>query len=421
VIEANEDSGIDISVQAQPAPPQPSSDRFRIVALISAYNEADIIGPVLDHLAEQGVHSYLIDDGSTDDTVEIASRRLGRGLLGIERLDKADATKTAWRAILARKLELSAELGADWYIHHDADEIRESPWPSMTLRDALQWVDRLGFNAVDFRVLNFAPVDDNFRPGDDPRLHFVRWADPAEYDRKQRKCWKAGCPGVRLEDGGHDVRFDDRRLFPIRFLLRHYPIRGQAHGVRKVMHERRGRFVEEEIALGWHRQYDDVATADHAFLRNPASLTPFDLDALRLETLLEPSARPPAEPSRESPTDRRSEVRGVLEHVSNGYIGGWALNFAPTGGVPDVDLWDGGNPIATVRASITRPDLTGKGAGGGFAVQAPRVLLDGRAHWIWATVAGTGVALRRAPLVLQAAGRPPVGSGPDPDQDGVDG
>lgn len=193
---------------------RPVVEDFRVIALISTFNEADIVEPVLDHLASNGVFAYLVDNGSTDETVARASRWLGPGLLGFERLPPPAEGGTSWQAILARKLELARELGADWYIHHDADEIRESLWPGTTLREAVGWVDRLGYNAIDFRVLNFPPVDDSFRPGDDPRRHFMRWEEPAEYDRIQRKCWKAGAYDVSLDDGGHDVCFAGRLCFP---------------------------------------------------------------------------------------------------------------------------------------------------------------------------------------------------------------
>ena len=395
---------------AQPAAPAglaPSllDDAFRVIALISAYNEADIIEPVLEHLAANGVWSYLIDDGSTDDTVERARRWLGCGLLGIERFESADGAggRTSWRALLARKHALACELGADWYIHHDADEIREAPWPGMSLRDAIRWVDRIGANAIDFRVLNFAPVDDAFRAGMDPREHFTRWEDPGEYDLLQRKCWKAGLPGLELAEGGHDVRFEGRRIFPLRFLLRHYPIRGQAHGRRKVLEERKGRFVDAELAYGWHRQYDHVAEPDHVFLRNPAALRPFDLEQIRLETLVRDG-----QAAALAPTEGAAAVsgRGVLEQVSPQTIGGWAVR--EDGEPALVELWDGGQLIATVAADQPRPDLAERGVsdgGGGFALPTPRELLDGKPHWIWATIAGGETVLRRAPLVLHAAGR----------------
>lgn len=378
------------------------ADPFRVIALISTFNEADIIGPVLEHLAAGEVWSYLIDNDSTDETVRVAQAWLGRGLLGIERLSNPPSGRTSWKSLLARKVELARELGADWYIHHDADEIRESPWPGVTLREAIRRVDLLGYDAIDFRVLNFAPVDDDFRAGDDPRRHFVRWEEPAEYDRVQRKCWKAGAADLALADGGHDVRFAGRRLFPMRFLLRHYPIRSQAHGRLKVFEHRKDRFAQDELALGWHRQYDHVAEPDHLFLRNPASLRSFDLDRIRVETMLQ-DGRASEEPARERPRPGR----GVLEHVSAERISGWAA--APADGYrpPQVDLWDGGRLIATVSASEPRPDLRREGiaAGGGFALATPRELLDGRPHWIWASIADGGVALARSPLVLHAPGR----------------
>jgi hypothetical protein len=380
-------------------------DLPRVVAIVSAFNEADVIGFTLEHLAEHGVASYLLDNGSTDDTVAAAEELLGSGLLGVESLPPLEDGTVAWRRILERKVELSRELGADWYIHHDADEFREPPWPGMTLREAIGLVDRMGFNAIDHRVLNFPPVDDAFRAGDDPREHFRRWEDAAEYDRMQRKAWKAGPWAVALEDGGHDVRFEGRRLFPLRFLLRHYPIRSQAHGARKVLKERKGRFVPDEIEIGWHRQYDDVAGPDHLFLRNPAELTPFDLERVRLATLLEPHDATLADPPAEAGGSVAPEdARGVLERVGEATISGWAAREGH-GDVLEVTIWDGAEPIATLNADQPRADLQRVNLGeglGGFALRTPNRLLDGRPHWIWATIGEAGPPLRGSPRVLHS-------------------
>jgi len=414
------------AARPRPVPPAPPptppglapsllDDDFRVVALISAFNEADIIEPVLDHLAANGVWSYLIDDGSTDETAIRAQRWLGRGLLGIERFPGAgvNGERTSWRALLARKRELAQELGADWYVHHDADEIRETPWPGMSLRDAIRWVDRVGCNAIDFRVLTFVPVDDTFRAGMDPRVHFERWEEPAEYDRMQRKCWKAGAPELELADGGHDVRFAGRRIFPLRFLMRHYPIRSQAHGRRKVFEERKGRFADDELAYGWHRQYDHVARPDHLFLCSPASLRPFDLEQIRLETLV--ADRDAGEPAATPVAVEPVSGRGFLDEVSPQAISGWAMR--DDGEPAHVELWDGARLIATVAADEPRADLAEQGIAGGrggFSLATPRELLDGGPHWIWANMVGSDVALRRAPLVLHAAGRLSLGAEREP-------
>jgi hypothetical protein len=55
---------------------------------------------------------------------------------------------------------------------------------------------------------------------------------------------------------GHDINFEGRRTFPYRFVQDHYPVRSQAHGMRKVFGERLERFSPEERAKGLHIHYD---------------------------------------------------------------------------------------------------------------------------------------------------------------------
>ena len=261
---------------------------FSVVAIIATYNEADIIGQVVGDLIEQDVHVYLLDDGSTDGTVAAVEPYRGRGLLGVEPVarDGGPSAGFEWERILQRKTQLARELDADWFIHHDADEFRESPWPHLSLSAAIQAVDALGFNAIDSARLDFWPIDDGFRPGDDVRRAFTHYSEPAPYDRLQIRCWKKTDAVIDLaSSGGHDVRFPGRRVFPIRFVLRHYPIRGQAHGERKVFKERRARFLARERARGWHVQYDAVREGA-SFIHDPATLTPYDADAVRLTLML---------------------------------------------------------------------------------------------------------------------------------------
>ncbi len=254
-----------------------------VTAIIAAYNEEDVIGPVLEDLVGQGVRVHLLDHGSTDATVAEAERFRGRGLLSIERLD---GETFSLARIIRRKEVLAAELDTDWLVNADADEFRESPWPGVGFFDALQEVDRMGFNAVDFAVLNFPPVHDAFRKGDDPRDAF-RYCEPgAGFDRLQVRCWKRQ-PGPLdlVSTAGHEARFPGRRVFPLRFLLRHYPIRSQAHGERKVFRERLPRFAGDERARGWHVQYDGLKEGA-SFLRESSSLTPYDPWTTRLDLAL---------------------------------------------------------------------------------------------------------------------------------------
>jgi hypothetical protein len=126
-------------------------------------------------------------------------------------------------------------------------------------------------------VANFRPTGETVDPARDVegQLRYFSFSDhPGHYH--QRKAWKnCGCRVSLAASAGHDVRFPGRRVYPFKFLLKHYPIRSEEHGRRKVLADRAPRWNRDERALGWHRQYEDVMTAG-TFLRDPATLQLFD-------------------------------------------------------------------------------------------------------------------------------------------------
>src|ERR687894_1459366 len=79
---------------------------MRVVAILAAYNEERFIAGCLEHLFEQGVEAYLIDNCSTDRRVEIAERYLKRGLVGIETLPRTEDVFKQ-RSIHERKEQLA--------------------------------------------------------------------------------------------------------------------------------------------------------------------------------------------------------------------------------------------------------------------------------------------------------------------------
>ena len=259
---------------------------FRVVALIAVYNEEDIIEACLEHLHAQGIQSYLLDDGSTDGTVVRASAFRERGLLGIESLPATNPPTFSLRRILARKEVLAGQLEADWFINQDADEFRDSLWPEYTLREALVRVDRRGFNAVDFEIFTIRPVGAPEHARAHPDAPGQMFAPPGDFDRLQVRAWKRGPGGIDLQStAGHDVTFPGRRVFPLRFPMRHYPIRSQAHGERKLFAERLPRFSPDERAHGWHVQYAG-AQRGASLVAATAEMRPFDLSEARLDATL---------------------------------------------------------------------------------------------------------------------------------------
>jgi hypothetical protein len=151
------------------------------------------------------------------------------------------------------------------FIHHDADEFRESPWPDRNLWEAIQEVDGLGYNAIDFRLLQFRQRPMHSHLG----LMYVTpcsTTSPRLTGRPSRR--NAGSAEKRLPTSsrlaGMRPSFRTARSFPLQFLLRHYPIRSQEQGRRKVFEERLPRFLAAERAIGWHIQYNGT-TAGMSF------------------------------------------------------------------------------------------------------------------------------------------------------------
>jgi hypothetical protein len=256
-------------------PPLTSAPRgFRVVAFIPAYNEADIIRHSLQYLIAQDIDVYVVDNWSSDTTFEQAEQWLGKGLIGIERFPATGPVDSyEWRSILGRIESLVERIDADWFMVHDADERRQSPWRGADLKTGLFHVDRCGFNCVDHVVLHYWPTDRHFDPRRDVagQLQYGTFSDHVGHFH-QRRAWKnLRCAVSLAPSAGHDVRFPGRLVYPFKFLLKHYPIRSQAHGERKVFEEREPRWNSEERSLGWHRQYEHIERGD-TFVRDPATL-----------------------------------------------------------------------------------------------------------------------------------------------------
>jgi hypothetical protein len=262
---------------------------FRVVAFMAAYNEEDIIVRSIRKWTEQGVRVHVLENWSTDSTHELAKSLEGQLPVTVERFPQAGPSQFfEWGAMLERFEALSAEIEADWFVRRGADEVLTPPWPGMSYRDGLYLVDRAGFNCVDHTAIDFNPVDDGFEQGMDHEAYFKHFefvTQPAAF--RLKKAWKnCGRPLRMAADGGHDLPFEGQRVYPFKFLLKHYPVRSQRHGEKKVFRERKARWSPLERARGWHRQYDAVR-AGHRFVREAAGQLLFDEEDFNRTFLVE--------------------------------------------------------------------------------------------------------------------------------------
>ncbi|MCW2366816.1 SAM-dependent methyltransferase [Sphingobium sp. B7D2B] len=253
----------------------PAELGVRPLAVIAAYNEADILDQVVRDWIEQGCDVHVIDNWSDDGSWNLLEgiRAEFADRVTIERFPEEPAANYEWRNLLRRKEMIASAHPGRWIIHSDADELRRPPFPWLTMAQGLALAQHAGANRIPFTLLNFRPTASG------PDLLAGLTADGLFFDygiqpehSVQTKAWLQGEQKVDLVSvGGHIAHFDGAIDFHYKFLLRHYPIRSADHGRRKVMKERKGRWSPDERAMGWHVQYDGFH-AGSAYLWDEATL-----------------------------------------------------------------------------------------------------------------------------------------------------
>jgi hypothetical protein len=98
--------------------------------------------------------------------------------------------------------------------------------------------------------------------------------------------------------------------------MRHYPVRTIEQGERKIFRERKGRFDPDELARGWHVQYDRFSEG-RPIVPDAASLRPYDagaaMVALQVRNRLVEAVCPAVTPG--FPEDLAASVRDIEEDI----------------------------------------------------------------------------------------------------------
>jgi hypothetical protein len=192
----------------------------------------------------------LIDNESTDETVEIAESFRGNGLVQI--VTSAYPGYYDWIGLLRVKEALARQIDADWLIHQDADEILEGPEPVRSLRDWIATADSEGYSAINFDEFVFVPTseDDKYEGTDYVALmRYYYFFEP--YPLRLVRGWRKA-PDIDLSStGGHMASFASQKIYPIHFVLRHYIALSMRHLREKYLVKRR--YSEVEVReRGWH-------------------------------------------------------------------------------------------------------------------------------------------------------------------------
>ena len=261
---------------------------FRVLAIMAAYNEEDIIAQSIHQLLQQGIDVHVMDNWSTDNTFHILKDLEKQKLISLERFPK-DGPSPYFEMLdlMARKVQISKEMKADWYIHHDVDEIRNSPWRNLNLKQGIFRVDQEGYNAIDHTLIWFQPVDDGFSAG----MDFGNYFKYFEFDRVPHcphvKVWKNIGQDLNLvTSGGHQARFEGRKVYPYKFLLKHYPFRTKSQATKKVFKDRKPRWSPRGRKRGFHIQYDHIEEGFN-FIQSELQLERFEEEQFAKQYLVE--------------------------------------------------------------------------------------------------------------------------------------
>lgn len=234
---------------------------MKVLAIVCIRNEAIHLRRCLRAYIDNGIDVALIDNGSTDGSLEIAEQFVGKGVITIEHIDWTGEFSLSTQLRVKEKIYKNSFY--NWIVHADADEWLCSDKQCQTLFDGIAEADAQGYTVINFNEVVFVPL-----PGEDffvedyaSHMRTYYFFQPS-YPRLNR-VWKRELLLDNKETGGHLLQGDGIRLFDRDFILRHYIALSEAHAVTKYV----GRsFAGEDLAQGWHGNRRDI-TAQQLRLR----------------------------------------------------------------------------------------------------------------------------------------------------------
>lgn len=238
-------------------------ENFKVLTVIHFFNEADILAQTIQYLLAQEVDLYLLDNWSDDGSYEIAQKyqESNPGRIYLERFPASGRSGNyEWYNQLEKTEMISKDLDYDWYIHHDTDEMRMSPWEGVTLREAVYWVDRQGYNCIEHTMTDF-----RFTTQDSGNIFMEDTFFDFRHEKKmfdRVNTWKKSEYVDLKSSGGHFVHVTNPKIYPLEFLIRHYPLRSMEQAEKKVFQDRLPRFKKERGERGWHGHYDRFKKAE---------------------------------------------------------------------------------------------------------------------------------------------------------------
>ena len=282
----------------------PNAIPIKILCILSVRNEFELILDAIDDVLKKGFDVHVVDNWSDDGTWELITAKYQKNSsVFLEQFPSEPATDFSLKNLLKRCEIIANQSNYDWIVRIDADERLDSCSPDYELGEMIAIADQLGFNVIDFTVLEFRPSEKDL--GENTLYPNHGYFTGLSSHQNIQRAWKNSIKRVEFaESGGHEVS-GNQKLFPLNQLLRHYSFRNPLQTHRKVFIERIPNYNLKERTSGWHHQYDSFKKSDSMVWKSK-SLLKWGRDSLK-GNILEISFRsghfPSLEPQMFSITD----------------------------------------------------------------------------------------------------------------------
>lgn len=216
-------------------------------AIICVRNEEKHIHRAINDFVTQGIDVVIIDNGSTDNTLQICSEFLGNGLLSIKHIPWEGAFD------LSRQLEIKNEivkkLKHDWVIHADADEWMHSSAEDESLLEGITRLSEHGFNVINFEEFVFLPAQDHEYNLNNYNKELLTCYHFSPHKQRLMRAWNRLISCNNLKSGGHKLSGPEINVSPESFILRHYIVLSYEHAVEKYCQRS---FSKCDLEKNWH-------------------------------------------------------------------------------------------------------------------------------------------------------------------------
>jgi len=234
---------------------------MKIIGMIPVYNDEDIIEEIIHHYISEGLDLVILDNGSTDDTFEICKKYVGKGVLQVHQY-KTQTYVYEWDTLLRILYHMALVHSPNWVIRSDSDEFLESGISNLTLKEAIEKVDSEGFNLIQFDRFDFFMTNNDNENEKSIRKKMPYYTYHGDF---LYRAWKY-YPGIyRSHLGvGHYPIFSDNlkyKIYPKKFVMRHYPYRSQEQAKIKIEGRTRG-FDPKNTKTGLNTHIENIIKHD---------------------------------------------------------------------------------------------------------------------------------------------------------------